>query len=104
VFLKECCNQIPFMKLLGTFNDPFDARSLIQSGKIDLVFLDFRMVHINAREFIKEIPGNVQVIIISAERESIIKECGIKLTAILLKPYPCERLLTACKIALKFKF
>lgn len=102
-FLKECCRNIPSVKLLGTFTNPFDARALLQSGKIDLIFLDFHMGQINAPEFIKEIPGNVQVIIISAEFESKIKAFGMKLTAILPKPYPCERLLQACKAAVKSK-
>jgi two-component SAPR family response regulator len=103
VFLRECCRQIPFIKLLGTFTDPFAARSLLQSGKIDLVFLDFNMGHINAPEFVKEIPKSVQVIIISAEFEKTIKAYEMKLTAILPKPYPCERLLEVCKIAAKLK-
>ncbi len=103
VFLKECCRHIPFIKLLGTFTDPFAARSLLQSGKVDLVFLDFNMGPIDAPEFIKQVPQNVQVIMISGERESRIREYGMKLTAILPKPYPCERLLNVCKIALKLK-
>lgn len=103
VFLKECSRNIPFIKVLGTFNDPIAARPLLQSGKIDLVFLDFNMVHIKAPVFVKEIPKNIQVIIVSAEFESRIKKYGMKLTAILPKPYPCERLLEVCKIAAKLK-
>lgn len=102
-FLKECCRNIPFVKLLATFTNPFDARALLQSGKIDAVFLDFNMGQINAPEFVTEIPDSVQVIIISAEFESKIKAYGMKLSAILPKPYPCERLLQVCKIAAKKK-
>ena len=103
-FLKECCRHIPFIKLLGTFTDPFAAQPLLQSCKIDLLFLDFNMGQINAPEFITEIPKNIQVIIISAEYENKIREYGMKLTTILPKPYSCDRLLQACKIAAKLKF
>lgn len=102
-YLKECCQNIPFIKLLGTFSDPFTALPLILSGRIDLVFLDFNMGQINAPEFITEIPGNVQVVIISAEHETKIKAYGMKLTGILSKPYPYENLLKVCKLATKLK-
>ena len=86
---------------MKTFTDPFEARSILQSGQIDLVFLDFNLSHINAPEFVAEIPGNIQIIIVSAEFERTIKAYGMQLTAILPKPYPFERLLKVCKTALK---
>ena len=103
-YLKHCCSNIPFVKIIGTFTDPFAALPLLSSGQIDLVFLDFDLGQINAPEFVTKIPQSVQVIIISAEFERKIREYGMKLTAILPKPYPCECLLQACKIGAKLKF
>jgi two-component SAPR family response regulator len=102
-FLTECCLKIPFVKLLGTFTDPFASRPLLQSGKIDLVFLDFNMRTVNAPEFVKEIPPSVQIIIVSGELESKIREYGMKLSGILSKPYRFERFLQICKAAAKSK-
>jgi response regulator of citrate/malate metabolism len=98
-YLRECCQKIPFINLLGTFTDPYAALPLIRSGEIDLIFLDFYLRKIEAPVFIKEIPEDIQVVIISAELEYKIMDHNMKLAAILRKPYLCERLLEVCRIA-----
>lgn len=102
-YLTQCCSKIPFVKLIGTFNDPFAALPLLRTHQIDLVFLDFHLGGISAPEFITEISPAVQVIIVSSELENKIRQYHMRTTAIVPKPYPCERLLDACKIAAKLK-
>jgi two-component SAPR family response regulator len=85
-YLKACCQHISFVKLIGTFTDPFAAFPLIRSGEIDLIFLDFNMAGINAPEFMEKIPEGIQIIMISAEMENTIRAYGMALTAILPKP------------------
>ena len=102
-YLRQCCSKIPFVKLIGTFNDPFAALPLLRTHQIDLVFLDFHLGGISAPEFIADIPPAVQIIIVSSEFENKIRQYKMKITAIVNKPYPCDRLLIACKIAAKLK-
>ncbi|RKR82847.1 response regulator receiver domain-containing protein [Mucilaginibacter gracilis] len=100
-YLKHCCSNIPFIELIATFTEPFAARALISSGVVDLIFLDFNLIGITAADFIKELPSSVKVIIVSSEMESRIREYAMDIITIVHKPYPCERLLEACKIAAK---
>jgi two-component SAPR family response regulator len=99
-YLKECCNHIPFINLLDTFTDPFAAVQLLQSGKVDLIFLDFHLGGITANEFIRELGSTVKVIIVSSELAYKIRDQKMDIIDIVHKPYSCERLLAACKIAL----
>ncbi|MBB6108697.1 Response regulator receiver domain-containing protein [Mucilaginibacter lappiensis] len=103
-YLKHCCSNIPFVKLIATFTEPFAARALLSSGEIDLVFLDFNLIGITAAEFIKELPLTVKVIIVSSEMEGRIRDYDMDIITIVSKPYPCERLLEACKLAAKMQF
>lgn len=102
-YLTHCCSKIPFINLIATFTDPFAAIPLLRSEKIDLVFLDFHLGSVSAPEIIAEFPSTVQVIIVSSESESMIKQYNMQITAIVNKPFPCDRLLHACQIAAKLK-
>lgn len=102
-YLTHCCSKIPFVKLIGTFTDPFAALPVLLSDKIDLIFLDFHLGGIIAPEILPEIPSTIQVIIVSSESERKIRQYHMNITAIVNKPFPCDRLLYACQLAEKLR-
>ncbi len=94
---KKCCLQIPFVKLIDTFTDPFQALPILNSAQIDLLFLDFHMGPISAPEFMTYVPSSVKVVIVSSEMKYKIEAYNMKIMGIIHKPYPCESILEICK-------
>ncbi|WP_370463823.1 LytR/AlgR family response regulator transcription factor [Mucilaginibacter sp. 14171R-50] len=91
--LREYCSRIPFVELVATFTDPMLALPLIQSGELDLVFLDFYMSPMNAPAFLPHIPASVKVVITTSELLSRIKDYQLNVAEIIAKPYSFERFL-----------
>lgn len=96
-YLTHCCSKIPFIKLMSTYTDPFAAIPHLASGIIDVLFLDFNLGGMAAPDFMQYVPDTVKVIIVSSEMESTIRGYNMQITAVLNKPFPCQRLLEICK-------
>ncbi|QEM07809.1 response regulator [Mucilaginibacter rubeus] len=96
-YLKECCDQISNVNLVKTFTDPFAAVTLLATGTIEVLFLDFNLRSIIAPDFILHVPASVKVVIISSEMERTILAYNMKIAGILHKPYTCQSLSDTCK-------
>ena len=53
-YLKEFSN----MKLMGSFTNPLEALGMVESGEVDVVFIDINMPKMNGLEFIKKVRAN----------------------------------------------
>jgi len=58
--LKEFDN----IEVLGTFNSSISALPLLESGEVDVVFLDINMPAMNGLDFLKNVSVKSQFIII----------------------------------------
>jgi DNA-binding LytR/AlgR family response regulator len=48
--LEGFCARVPDVAVLGSFKDPREAVSFMQSSEVDLIFLDIQMPHISGAE------------------------------------------------------
>lgn len=94
--LEDYVNKTPYLKLAGKFEEPLQALPLIESGDIDLLFLDIKMPDITGIDFFKSLSRKPEVIFTTAYSEFAID--GFELQAIdyLLKPVSFEKFLAAC--------
>ena len=53
--LKEYIQDVDFLSLAGTFDNPLQANDLISDGVAELVFLDIQMPRITGLEFLKSL-------------------------------------------------
>jgi len=84
-------NKTPFLELVAATTNPFEALSLIQEGKVDLVFLDIQMPELTGIQFLKILGGKCKVILTTAYPEFALEGFDLDVVDYLLKPIPYER-------------
>ena len=89
--LQSYVDREPQLKLLGTFNDAENGADFIRANKVDLIFLDIQMPHVNGIQLLKSLDSPPMVIFTTAYSEYAAE--GFELDAIdyLLKPFDMAR-------------
>ena len=88
--LESYINKVPYLKLAGRFDEPMQALELIESGKIDLIFLDINMPDINGIDFFKSLTVKPEVIFTTAYKEFALVGFELKALDYLVKPISFE--------------
>lgn len=91
--------QVPFLELVGTYNNPVEALLHLQKEKVDLIFLDIQMPKLSGLQFIKLLNSRASVIIVSAYKEFAFDGYENNVTDYLLKPVSFERFLKSAEKA-----
>jgi len=95
--------EFPNMELLSKFTNPLEALSIIESGEIDVVFIDINMPKMNGLDFIKSIDKSPYFVITTAYREYAVESFDLDVLDYLVKPVPFTRFLKSInKISQKF--
>lgn len=84
-------NKTPFLELVGTTSNPFEALSMVQEEKVDLVFLDIQMPELTGIQFLKICGGKCKVILTTAYPEYALDGFDLDVVDYLLKPISYER-------------
>jgi DNA-binding LytR/AlgR family response regulator len=99
--LMHYVGQTPYLKLEGTSTNPLEALQLVNSHKIDLIFLDVQMPELSGIDFIKAIQGKAKVILTTAYSEFALESYELDVVDYLLKPIRFPRFLQAVQKAVK---
>ncbi|WP_371683153.1 LytR/AlgR family response regulator transcription factor [Pedobacter sp. G11] len=84
-------NKTPFLALVGTTTNAFEALNMVQEGKVDLVFLDIQMPELTGIQFLKICGGKCKVILTTAYPEYALEGFDLDVVDYLLKPISYER-------------
>ena len=96
--LKEFKN----FEIVDTFQNPIEALSTIETGDIDVVFLDINMPKMNGLDFGKTLNFKTNIVITTAYREYAVESYDLNVLDYLVKPIPFNRFLkTVNKITQK---
>jgi two-component system, LytTR family, response regulator len=93
--LEDFVNKTPYLNLVGKFEEPMQALSLLDSREVDLLFLDIKMPDISGIDFFKSLSYKPQVIFTTAYSEFAIDGFELKAMDYLLKPVSFEKFLAA---------
>jgi DNA-binding LytR/AlgR family response regulator len=94
--VKKYIGKIYFLELKGSFSDAFEAKKMIESTPVDLIFLDIQMPDLNGIEFSKMISSkNTAVIFTTAFSEYAVEGFNVDAVDYLLKPIEYDRFLKA---------
>lgn len=101
--LQSYVDREPQLKLLGTFNDAESAADFIKANKVDLIFLDIQMPHMNGIQLLRSLESPPIVIFTTAYSEYAAE--GFELDAIdyLLKPFDMKRFQRAVAKAAEYR-
>lgn len=94
--LEDFVNKTPYLKLVGKFEEPMQALTLLESKAIDLLFLDIKMPDISGIDFFRSLSQKPEVIFTTAYSEFAIDGFELKAMDYLLKPVSFEKFLAAC--------
>ncbi|HVT85079.1 MAG TPA: response regulator transcription factor [Chitinophagaceae bacterium] len=100
--LEDFLEKIPFMNLVGKYEEPLKALPVIESGSVDLLFLDIRMPDISGIDFFKSLTRKPEVIFTTAFSEYALNGFELNALGYLLKPISFEKFLQACNRANEF--
>ncbi len=97
--LSTFVEQTPFLTLFKGTTNPIEAVGLIQSEKIDLVFLDIHMPQLSGLDLAKIIKGKVKIIFTTAYSDHAVDAFDLEAIDYLTKPIPFDRFLKAAQKA-----
>jgi two-component system LytT family response regulator len=87
--------KIPFLQLLGAFDNAMEGLAFLKSNPVDVLFLDINMDELSGIELLESTKLNCQVILTTAYSEYALKGYDLHVTDYLLKPFSFERFLQA---------
>jgi DNA-binding LytR/AlgR family response regulator len=92
---KAFVERIPFLNLIGTFENALNGLSFLRSNKVDLLFLDINMDELSGIELLESAKIDSHVIITTAYQEYALKGYELNVSDYLLKPFTFDRFLKA---------
>lgn len=93
--LKNYIDDVPYLELADTFKSAVDALETIQSGDIDLLFLDINLPKISGLNFLRSLKNPPRVIVTTAYPDYAHEGFELDVVDYLLKPFSFERFIQA---------
>jgi DNA-binding LytR/AlgR family response regulator len=93
--LEDYIRQITFLELKGICRNAISAMEILQTNRIDLIFLDIHLPKIKGVDFVKTLKNPPQIIITSAYQEYALQGYELNVIDYLLKPIEFNRFLMA---------
>lgn len=97
--LEDNISKVPYLQLVGAYNNPLEAMRALQEQSIDLVFLDIQMPGITGLQFIQSISQKPMFILITAYEKYALEGFNLDVVDYLVKPVAIERFMKACNKA-----
>jgi DNA-binding LytR/AlgR family response regulator len=97
--MQEFIEEIDFLALIGTAENPLKAMSLLNENDVDIIFLDINMPKISGIDFLKSSTTEASIIMTTAYPQYAVEAYGLDVLDYLVKPIAFERFLKACNKA-----
>ncbi len=91
-----------YLKLLGKYDELAQALPVIESGNIDLLFVDFKTPEIPGIDLFNSLSKKPEIIITAISGEYAIKGFELNALGYLLKPVSFEKFITTCNKAKEY--
>lgn len=98
--LEENIRQVPFLELVRTCKNAFEAMEALQETKVDLMFLDIQMPGMLGTKFLQSLPEKPMVIFVTAYSNYAVESYDLDVIDYLMKPVSLERFTKAAFKAL----
>ncbi len=97
--LADYISKIPFLELVATCGDAFEATKALQEKAVDLMFIDIQMPGLTGLQFIQSLAKRPMVIIITAYKKFASDGFDLDVVDYLVKPVGLDRFMKACNKA-----
>jgi DNA-binding LytR/AlgR family response regulator len=100
----EYVEKIPYLNLLHSFDNGFEAIGYLKEHPVDLIFLDIKMDELTGIQLLEALDKRPYVIITTAYSKYALQGYELNVTDYLLKPFTIERFIKAVgKVAEKLE-
>jgi len=89
--IEDYVSKVPFLELVTRTENAIEALQLVQTGGIDLVFLDIQMPELTGIQFLKIATGKCSFILTTAYSQYALESYDLNVSDYLLKPIPFDR-------------
>jgi two-component system LytT family response regulator len=97
--LTDYIRKVPFLDLVATAGDAFEAAKVLQEKPVDLIFIDIQMPGLTGLQFIQSLAKRPMVIIITAYKKFAPEGFDLDVVDYLVKPMGLDRFMKACNKA-----
>jgi two-component system, LytTR family, response regulator len=94
--LEDNISKLPFLKLVGSCENPIQAMQVLEKQAIDLVFLDIQMPGLTGLQFIQSLNIKPLFILITAYEKYALESYALDVVDYLVKPVALDRFIKAC--------
>lgn len=93
--LKRYISDIGSLNLVGTFTNAMEAIPILNSNKIDLIFLDIHLPKLSGLELLKTLGNSPHVVLTTAFQDYALESYEFNVVDYLLKPFSFQRFVRA---------
>ncbi len=93
--LKTYCSYFPYLELAGSCSNALEARRILETEAVDVLFLDINMPVLDGISFLKTLRSRPSVILTTAYKEYAVDAFDLEVTDYLVKPFSLERFIQA---------
>jgi two-component system LytT family response regulator len=97
--MQDYISKVPYLELIATCSDAFEATTVLQQQEIDLVFIDIQMPGITGLQFIQSLTQRPLFILVTAYEKFALEGYTLNVVDYLLKPVELSRFMQACNKA-----
>jgi DNA-binding LytR/AlgR family response regulator len=97
--LQDNISKLPYLNLVASCTDAFQALSTLQEHSIDLIFIDIQMPGLSGLQLISSLEIKPLVIFITAYKQHALESYDLAVVDYLVKPVSVERFIKACNRA-----
>lgn len=90
--LSSNIEKIPFLKLSGTFTNPFEANKILARREVDLLFIEPEMAPVNGIDFVRSLTHNPMTVFVTNSRNYAVEAYSSGVIDYIVKPVAMDRL------------
>lgn len=94
--VAEYIRKVPFLELVATCEDAFEATKVLQEQEVDLIFMDIQMPGLTGLQFIQSLLKRPMVILVTAYKNYAHEGFELDVVDYLVKPVGLDRFMKAC--------